>query len=238
MKPALTTLPARERIIVALDLPAERDALQMVETLADTVSWYKIGLQLYTAAGPSVLRNVAATGAKVFLDLKLHDIPNTVRKTVASAAELGVQMLTIHLSGGRAMIEAATAAQGNDLMILGVTVLTSFDAEKLQEIGVGVPLEGHVVNLAKLGAECGIRGVVASWHELSALRATLGNHMTIVTPGIRPEWTEAGDQKRFATPRQAVESGADYLVIGRPITSHSRPREAFERIVREIEEEV
>lgn len=208
----------------------------MVETLAGRVSSYKIGLQLYTAAGPAVVRAVAATGAKIFLDLKLHDIPTTVTKAVAVAGELGIKMLTMHLSGGRAMLDAAVSARRGDLLLLGVTLLTSMDAQALREIGVNDPIEDHVVKLARLGQECGVGGLVASPHEITALRTNLGDAVTLVTPGVRPDWAEAGDQKRFTTPRHAIASGADYLVIGRPITAHAHPREAVEMIIGEMEQ--
>ncbi len=236
MKSSKPNIAARDRLIVALDLPTERDALQVVETLAGSVFHYKIGLQLYTAAGPAVVRAVAATGAKVFLDLKLHDIPNTVAKAVGVAGELGIEMLTVHLSGGRAMLEAAVSARRGDLLLLGVTVLTSMDAESLRETGINDSIEDHVVKLARLGRECRVGGLVASPHEITALRTNLGEAVTLVTPGVRPDWAEAGDQKRFTWPRQAIASGADYLVIGRPITAHPNPQEAVAMIVGEMEQ--
>ncbi|MBA2585854.1 MAG: orotidine-5'-phosphate decarboxylase, partial [Chthoniobacterales bacterium] len=189
---------------------------------------------LYTAEGPDVVSAVAQTGAKIFLDLKLHDIPNTVGKAVASAARLGVNMLTIHLSGGRSMIEAALAAATNGLTLLGVTVLTSMDSATLASVGIDDAMEQHVLRLARLGHTAGIRGLVASPLELRPLRSALGADVIIVTPGVRPDWAEAGDQKRFMTPRNAIKSGADYLVIGRPITAHKNPKEAIERILDEI----
>ncbi|MDQ2658923.1 MAG: orotidine-5'-phosphate decarboxylase [Verrucomicrobiota bacterium] len=226
---------ARARLIVALDVPSATEALGLVEHLAGEISTFKIGLQLYTAAGPEIVRAVAAKGACIFLDLKLHDIPNTVAKAVASAADLGVAMLTIHLSGGRRMIEAAVAACPADLLLLGVTVLTSSDDSTLREIGVTAKVEEQTLRLASLGAAAGIRGLIASPHELRALREQLGDEIKIITPGVRPEWSAADDQKRFTTPRQAMENGADYLVIGRPITAADDPRGAVRRIVAEIE---
>lgn len=228
------TIPLRERIIVALDVPSRAEAISIVAKLGDSVAHYKIGLQLYTAEGPDVVRAVAQTGAKIFLDLKLHDIPNTVDKAVASAARLGVNMLTIHLSGGRSMIEAALAAGSNGLTLLGVTVLTSMDSAALADIGIDDATDRHVLRLARLGHAAGIRGLVASPLELRALRSALGPDIIIVTPGVRPHWAEAGDQKRFMTPRDAIQNGADYLVIGRPITAHKNPKEAIDRILEEI----
>jgi orotidine-5'-phosphate decarboxylase len=229
--PALT---ARDRLIVALDLPTQAKALALVSVLSDSVSTYKIGLQLYTADGPAIVQAVAATGAKIFLDLKLHDIPNTVAKAVSAAGELGVQMLTVHLSGGSAMLRAAVAAKPPQLSLLGVTVLTSATQETLGEIGVDSELQDHVVRLAELGKSSGVDGLITSPHEVRLLRERLGPEVTLVTPGVRPAWAAADDQKRFTTPREALNGGADYLVIGRPITAASDPRAAVERIVEEM----
>ena len=225
---------ARDRLIVALDFPTAPQALDLVRDLSGEVSFFKIGLQLYTAAGPEIALAVAATGAQVFLDLKLHDIPNTVAKAVAAAADLGVRMLTIHLSGGRRMIEAAVAECPPDLLLLGVTVLTSSDKATLRETGVDRDVEEHTVALASLGVASGIRGLIASPHELRALRDRLGREVKIITPGVRPSWAGADDQKRFTTPQEALRNGADYLVIGRPITAHPNPREAVSKIIAEI----
>jgi orotidine-5'-phosphate decarboxylase len=225
---------ARERLIIALDLPDAASALEMARELAEDVGFFKIGLQLYTAAGPDIVRAVSAMGAKVFLDLKLHDIPNTVAKAVAAAAELHVALLTIHLSGGRAMIEAAVKASPPKLLVLGVTVLTSSDETTLRETGVASSVEEQTVRLACLGASAGIRGLIASPQELRALRAELGSEIKIITPGVRPEWSAADDQKRFTTPREAIAHGADYLVIGRPVTAHANPREAVRKIISEL----
>jgi orotidine-5'-phosphate decarboxylase len=227
---------AADKIIVALDVSAKRAALDLVDQLRDQISFFKIGLQLYTAAGPEVVRDVNATGAKVFLDLKLHDIPNTVGRAVEAAAQLGVQMLTIHLSGGGEMIRAAVMARGNKMSILGVTVLTSATQATLNEIGIDDKIDNQVLRLAGLGVAAGIDGLVASPHETKALRAACGDKIKIVTPGVRPSWSEPEDQKRFMTPRQAIDAGADYLVIGRPITAHPNPCEAVAKILEEIED--
>ena len=224
----------RDRLIVALDFSQADQALELVRTLSGEISFFKIGLQLYTSAGPEIVRAVAATGAKVFLDLKLHDIPNTVAKAVGAAGELGVGMLTLHLSGGRNMIEAAVAASPAHLLLLGVTVLTSYDESTLHETGVSETADAHATRLAQLGAAAGIRGLIASPHELRSLRHALGDDVTIITPGVRPSWAAADDQKRFSTPAEAIRRGADYLVIGRPITAHVSPREAVQAIVREL----
>src|SRR6266568_769439 len=225
---------AADKIIVALDVGTKRQALGLVEQLQDKISFFKIGLQLYTAEGPEIVRAVSETGAKVWLDLKLHDIPNTVARAVESASNLGVHMLTIHLSGGSEMIRAATAARTNNITILGVTVLTSANEQTLREIGVADRVADQVLRLAKLGVEAEIDGIVASPHEIKRLRAEFGDKIKIVVQGIRPSWAEPGDQKRFMTPRKAVEAGADYLGIGRPITAHPRPREAVARILDEL----
>ena len=225
---------AGDKIIVALDVPTKIAALDLVDQLREQISFLKIGLQLYTAEGPEVVRAVLATGAKVFLDLKLHDIPNTVARAVESAAQLGVQMLTIHLSGGPEMIRAAVTARKNNLSILGVTVLTSADEQTLRQVGISDKIDNQVLRLAKLGVEAGVDGLVASPREVKMLRTQFGAKIKLVVPGIRPSWAEAGDQKRFMAPRQALDAGADYLVIGRPIIAHLSSREAAAKILDEI----
>jgi len=223
-----------DKIIVALDVATKEKALELVKQLRSDISFFKIGLQLYTAEGPEIVRAVLATGAKVWLDLKLYDIPNTVARAVESASNLGVQMLTIHLSGGSEMIRAAIAARANDILLLGVTVLTSATEQTLREIGIDDKVEEQVLRLANLGTEAGIDGFVASPHELKRLRAELGNRIKIAVQGIRPSWAEPGDQKRFMAPREAIEEGADYIGIGRPITGHPKPSDAVARILEEL----
>ena len=225
---------AADKIIVALDVATKEKALDLVEQLRTEISFFKIGLQLYTAEGPEIVRAVLAAGAKVWLDLKLYDIPNTVARAVESASNLGVQMLTIHLSGGSEMIRAATTARQKDLLLLGVTVLTSATEQTLHEVGVTDTVENQVIRLAKLGAAAGIDGVVASPHEIKILRREFGDRIKIAVQGIRPRWAEPGDQKRFLTPREAYEAGADYIGIGRPITAHAHPREAVAKILEEL----
>ena len=224
----------KDRIIVALDVPTKQEALELIEKLRDQISFFKIGLQLYAAEGPEIVRAVSSTGCKVFLDLKLHDIPNTVARAVESAGRLGTQMLTVHLSGGSEMVRAATAARANNMLLLGVTVLTSSTEQTLREIGVASGMDDQVLRLAKLGVEAGIDGVVASPHEIKPLRREFDNKIKIVVPGIRPSGAEANDQKRTMSPRDALDAGADYLVIGRPITAHRNPREATKRILEDI----
>ncbi len=225
---------ATDKIVVALDVATKSEATRLVEQLREQISFFKIGLQLYTAEGPEIVRAVTASGAKIFLDLKLHDIPNTVARAVESASELGVQMLTIHLSGGSEMIRAAVAARKREMSILGVTVLTSSTQHTLDEIGIEEQLDRHVLRMGNLGVAAGIDGLVASPFETRFLRSELGDKIKIVVPGVRPSWSEPGDQKRFMTPRQAIEAGADYLVIGRPITGHKDPREAVAKILGEL----
>jgi orotidine-5'-phosphate decarboxylase len=225
---------AADKIIVALDVSTKREALELVEKLRDRISFFKIGLQLYAVEGPEIVRAVSSTGSKVWLDLKLHDIPNTVARAVESANRLGVEMLTIHLSGGSEMIRAATSARANNMLLLGVTVLTSSTEETLREIGIAGRVDDQVLRLAKLGVEAGIDGVVASPHEIKPLRLEFGDRIKIVVPGIRPSGAEVNDQKRTRTPREALDAGADYLVIGRPIIAHPQPTEAVATILQEL----
>jgi orotidine-5'-phosphate decarboxylase len=225
----------KEKIIVALDVATKQKALELVKQLRDQISFFKVGLQLYTAEGPEIVHDILSTGARVWLDLKLHDIPNTVARAVESANGLGVHMLTIHLSGGSEMVRAATRANGKGLLLVGVTVLTSSTRETLQQIGVTATVDDQVLRLAKLGVEAGIDGVVASPHEVKMLRTQFGDKIKIAVQGIRPKWAEPGDQKRFMTPREAIEAGADYIGIGRPITAHQDPREAVAKILDELQ---
>lgn len=226
-------LSAAEKIIVALDVPTEQEALTLTMQLSGEVGAFKVGLQRYIASGPSFVRAAWSMGP-VFLDLKLHDIPNTVGKAVESADEFGVKMLTLHLAGGGEMIRAAVAARKSEMLLLGVTVLTSSNEATLKETGVFATPADQVLRLARLGVENGIDGLVASPQEARMLRREFGEKIKIITPGIRPAGSDAGDQKRIASPRDAVEAGADYLVIGRPITAASDPRAAVRSIVAEL----
>ena len=224
-------------LIVALDVPDQDSAARLVDQLSPAVPFYKIGLQLFTRCGPAVIDLVKRSGAKVFLDLKFHDIPNTVRHSVESACALGVDLLTIHLSGGGAMIRAAAeGARGSATgsLVLGVTVLTSSNRETLREVGTDAPVEDQVLRLARLAVENGVTGIVASPLEVTLLRQVFGSGLTIVTPGVRPQWAEANDQQRTMTPKAAMQAGADFLVIGRPITAQADPRAAAERILAEL----
>jgi orotidine-5'-phosphate decarboxylase len=227
---------ARDRLIVALDVPKAEDAHALVERLAGRVGLFKVGSQAFTAAGPELVRAIVARGERVFLDLKFHDIPNTVAGAVASAARLGVSLVTVHGLGGRAMLEAAVGAlPAMGTKLLAITVLTSHDDDTLDEIGVNGNVAESVIRLALLAKDAGIDGVVASPHEVALIREACGSDMLIVTPGIRPAGAASGDQARAATPLAALAAGADYLVVGRPITEAADPAKAAEAIVREME---
>jgi orotidine-5'-phosphate decarboxylase len=228
-------VPAKEKIIVAVDAPDLASAIRLIGPLAGEGCIFKIGLQLFTAVGPAIVRETQSLGAKVFLDLKFHDIPNTAKEAVKSAVALGVDMTTIHLGGGPAMVsESVMAAEGTKTLVLGVTVLTSMDDETLDIVGVPRPAADQVLRLAEMGANCRLRGVVASPHEITPLREAFGHGLVIVTPGVRPAGSDKGDQRRVMTPGEAVRCGADYLVIGRPITADPSPHDAFLRIAEEI----
>ncbi len=226
-------------IIAALDVPTAEQALKLAQAIAPAVGAFKIGKELFTAAGPDIVRRVRDTGAAVFLDLKFHDIPNTVAKAVAAAVRLDVQMLTVHTSGGSAMMQAAEqavqqtaqSAGGTAPLVLGVTVLTSHDAGSLAETGCDPDVGRQVERLAQLAAKAGLRGLVCSPLELEALRRILPAAMQLVTPGIRTGAEAADDQKRTLTPRAAVQAGANWLVIGRPIYAAPNPRMAAEAIL-------
>ncbi|MDR3798662.1 MAG: orotidine-5'-phosphate decarboxylase [Terracidiphilus sp.] len=228
---------ARKRLIVALDVSSTEAAEDMVRRLEGTCQWFKVGLELFTAAGPAVVEALAARGHSVFLDLKLHDIPNTVAGAVGSAAGLGVRMMTVHAAGGPAMLAEARAALddvADPPQLLAVTVLTSMDAEQLKATGVKRSPAEQVELLARMGWEAGIRGFVCSPQEVMAVRALTGAEGVLVVPGIRPAGAEAGDQKRMATPADALCAGASYLVVGRPITRAPEPAKAAEAILKEM----
>jgi orotidine-5'-phosphate decarboxylase len=243
-----------DRVLVALDVPTAHDALALAETLHGAVGGFKIGSQLFTAAGPDIVRTLVARGDKVFLDLKFHDIPNTVAGAVTAATKLGVWMLNVHASGGSAMLEAARKAAHEATepgrtrpILIAVTVLTSLDAATLHSVGVAASPLDQVVHLARLVKAAGLDGVVASPQETSAIRQACGPDFAIVTPGIRGGSAATGgdsagdtrsskkdDQQRTSTPRGAVEAGSSYLVVGRPITAASNPRQAALAIAAEI----
>jgi orotidine-5'-phosphate decarboxylase len=234
--PVQTSIGAKEKIIVPLDVPSEAEARRLIAILSGQVGSFKIGNQLFTRAGPSIVQEIQQAGTKVFLDLKFHDIPNTVQHAVESACGLGVDMLTIHLSGGKAMCKAAVAGRGtSSTLILGVTILTSLDDQALAEAGFRMAVREQVLLMATLAQQTGITGLVASPQELGVLREQFGSFFTTVIPGIRPSWAAAGDQKRTMTPKEAIKAGADYLVIGRPITAAADPSGAVKRILEELE---
>ncbi len=240
-------IPAKDRIVVALDVETSAQALALVEKLRGLVGMFKIGKQLFTAAGPDIVRQVVGLGEKVFLDLKFHDIPNTVASAGVEAARLGVSIFNVHALGGSAMMRATVdainaAAERENLakpLILAVTILTSHDQLSLREIGLERSIQEQVLRLAQLAATSGINGVVASPLEIAPLRATLENpNFVILTPGVRPTGAVLNDQKRVMTPGDAVKAGADYLVIGRPITGAENPVAAAQKISEEIEQAV
>src|SRR5688572_18844347 len=219
-------------IIVALDVPTAEQAIALAQQVAPAVGAFKIGSELFTAAGPDIVKRIRATGAAVFLDLKFHDIPNTVAKAVASAVRLDVQMLTVHTSGGLAMMQAAeesaqkTADQAglNAPLVLGVTVLTSMESGDLAEVGMAANIGHQVERLAQLAARAGLRGLVCSPLEVPGLRQMVPSAMQFVTPGIRAGEDAAGDQKRTLSAKEALEAGTNWLVIGRPIYAAANPR--------------
>jgi orotidine-5'-phosphate decarboxylase len=239
-------LQAQERIILALDVDSREQALALVKNLAPHVGAFKVGMQLFNSCGPKIVEEINQLGGRVFLDLKFHDIPNTVAAAGRVITRLNCFMFNVHAAGGREMMrqvveevedEAKKLAVAAPLS-LAVTVLTSISQEELEEeIGVkGTKLKDLVVKWAVMAKECGISGVVSSPQEVEAIRAACGPEFKIVTPGIRPAWSEKNDQKRITTPSQALQMGADFMVIGRPITQAENPVEAALRIISELEE--
>ena len=232
---------ARDRLIVALDVPNAAEARKLVAALGESVSTYKVGKQLFTASGPDFVRELIGAGHKVFLDLKYHDIPNTVAAAVRSAADLGVAMLNVHASGGSKMLKAAVeaaAAAKHPPLVLAVTVLTSMGDADLAEIGVAGKPQEQVLRLAHLARKAGCGGVVASAQEAKSIRQEMGAGFAIVTPGVRPAGGPNDDQARVATPAEAFAAGADYIVVGRPITGAKDPAAAARAILEEISPKV
>ncbi len=225
------------KLILALDLPDRESALKILDGLRGKLEWVKIGLQMYLKYGADFVREVSGMGFKIFLDLKLFDIPNTVASAVESVSALPVSMLTIHASGGREMMRRAveSAAERNpELLILGVTVLTSFDADSLAETGVELEPEWQVEKLAKLAVDSGLKGLVCSPLEIEGLRSILPEDTVLVTPGIRPSGSSADEQKRIMTPADAARTGSDFIVVGRPILKAENPAFAVSKILEEI----
>lgn len=232
-----------KELIVPLDLPELKEATELVDQLSEHVNWFKIGNQLFTATGPAAIKMLKDRGKRVFLDLKFHDIPNTVARASEVVTTLGVDMFNVHASGGLEMmrsavkaVEAKSAEIGiSKPILLGVTVLTSIDEKQLYDLGVERELSSQVVYLARHSKEAGLDGVVASPMELKLIRDAIGDDFVIVTPGVRPIWAAKDDQKRVMTPREAIDAGADMIVVGRPIRNAPNPEEAAIAIIQEID---
>jgi len=224
----------KDRLIVALDRSSRDEILALADRLAGTAGVLKVGLQAFVANGPDLVREIVARDEKVFLDLKIHDIPNTARHAVAEACALGASIVTVHTSGGTAMLESCAAAATPAMLVAGVTVLTSLDDEALDRIGYGAGSQETVLRLAGLARDAGVRGIVASPMEIEPLRDAFGDALTIITPGIRPAGGGADDQRRTLPAGEAVKRGADYIVVGRPITGAADPAAAASAIVDEM----
>ena len=236
------SVPPGQRVFTAIDVPSAEEALKLADSLGPDARYVKVGMQLFTAAGPDIVRALVDRGLEVFLDLKYHDIPNTVAGAVRSAAKLGVSFLTLHAGGGSKMLAAAAdaareaaAAGDHRPALLAVTVLTSLSLEELDEVAPGGGgLEQRIPRLARVAWDAGCDGIVCSPADLPALRSDLGHDILAVTPGVRPAGAATDDQQRFTTPAQALASGADFLVVGRPITRASNPAEALAAIAKEL----
>ncbi len=235
-----------EKIIVALDVNNLEEVERLVDQLRPVVKIFKIGSELFTSCGIQAIDVVRRKGCKVFLDLKFHDIPNTVMKAARAAAKQNIHMLTVHAMGGLAMMkkavevtrEEARRLQTTPPLILGVTILTSLDKEDIQAVGIAGKVDDEVLRLVKLCEKAGLDGVIASAKEVPKIRKAVKEDFLIVTPGIRPSWSQKKDQKRVATPKEAIDMGADYLVIGRPITAEDDPQDAAKRIIEEISKDI
>ncbi len=228
---------AREHLIVALDVSSAAAAQKIVAAVGESAFFYKVGKQLFTAEGPNVVRDLVASGRRVFLDLKFHDIPNTVAAAVAEAAKLNVSMLTVHASGGSRMLQTAARAAATSAskpLVLGVTVLTSFSDADVEEVGFSGRVVDNVLRLAALARASGCGGIVTSAREAAEVRRELGAGFAIVTPGIRPAGSDVGDQARVVTPSEAIAAGASHIVVGRPITAAPDPAAAARTIVEEM----
>lgn len=237
-------LLAKKKLIVALDVPNLSLALELVDKLQEEVDFFKVGMQLFTAEGPEIIRQITAKGGQVFLDLKFHDIPNTVLEAGERATHLGVYMYNVHAAGGLEMMRRTkerTVKVAQELgipqpLVIAVTVLTSMNQETLsKEVGIDKPVKEQVVAWAQLAKEAGLDGVVASPQEVEAVRQACGSDFLLVTPGIRPTWAAANDQKRIMMPQDAIKAGSDFIVVGRPITGAKNPREAARKVLEEME---
>jgi len=233
----------KDRLIVALDVDTEAKALELVRKLKNDVKIFKVGLELFSSAGTSIVGKIKKEGCEVFLDLKFHDIPNTVARAATAVTGLGAFMINVHALGGYEMMKKAVEAVRQEASrlkterpkLIAVTVLTSTDENGLKRVGISDNIESEVMKLASLAKEAGLDGVVASAKEAGLIRAGLGKEFLIVTPGVRPSWAASGDQRRVAAPADAIKGGADYIVIGRPVTEAADPGEAAKRIAEEME---
>ncbi len=231
----------KDRIIIALDFSDETLALDMVSRTSEFAGVYKVGFELFVSAGPGIVKKLTALGGKVFLDLKFHDIPNTVGQASGAAAALGVLMFNVHASGGIDMMkkaaEAAAKAGKDRPLVLGVTVLTSMNDRVLkEELGLTLGANAQALRLAKLAKQAGLDGVVCSGEEIKTIKEACGKDFKLVVPGVRPAWAAGDDQKRIITPREAIAAGADYIVIGRPVTKAKNPKEAAKRVLEELQQ--
>ncbi len=234
MRSTTTRIDARDRLILALDVPSSDEAERLLSRVGDLVTFVKVGLELYTAAGPEMVRRLIARGKRVFLDLKFLDIEETVRRATAQVATMGVEMLTVH-ANRKALTAAVQGRGGGPLRLLAVTVLTNFEGDDLREMGIQRTVEDLVIARAALAAEVGCDGVVASGEEPAVIRRKVGSRLLIVTPGVRPTGTSRDDHARTTTPAQAISAGADYLVVGRPIRDAADPAEAAATILAEMQ---
>lgn len=233
----------KDKLIIALDVDTKEKALALVDILKSDVKLFKVGLELFSSCGPSIIGDVSRKGCRIFLDLKYHDIPNTISKAAISVTVPGVFMLNLHALGGYEMMKAAASAVRREAdrlkitrpKVIAVTILTSMDEMALKKTGISDTMDAEVLRLAKLAKEAGLDGVVASPSEIRLLREDLGGDFLIVTPGVRPEWAAAGDQKRVATPAKAIADGASFIVVGRPVTEARDPREAVKKILKEMD---
>lgn len=236
-------MSTKEKLIVALDVDTKEKAAKLVKGLKNDVGIFKVGSELFTSCGPEIVETVKKNGCGVFLDLKFYDIPNTVAKSAVAAARLGVLMFNVHALGGLDMMKKAQVSLADEAKrlkinkpkIIAVTILTSMDENSLKKIGLNDNMETQVLALARLAKEAGLDGVVASPSEVKAIRKAIGKDFLIVTPGVRPSWAATNDQKRVATPKEAIENGADFIVVGRPIIEAADPVEAARKILEEIE---
>jgi len=230
-------VPLTESLILALDVDGIDEASGLVKELSGMISTFKVGSELFSSVGPDAVRMIHDFGCRVFLDLKFFDIPNTVFRAVKSLSRLGVYMLNVHALGGSTMMRAAKEAASEfseSPLIMGVTLLTSLDREDLDEVGFSFSVSDSVEKLAKMAKDSGLDGVISSPHEAGGIKRDLGENFLVVTPGVRPAWAEAHDQKRVMTPKEALSSGADFIVVGRPVYASPDPKGAAERIIEEI----